>query len=1129
MRLIPDEGTGAERIVVIDDQPGRWEEVRNRPCAGPAGGRMDEWLEAVRLTRKDVYWMHVVRERYRRVTDDDLGDFYHRLAQLKGPVVLVPTGEWGLQALTGKKGIEKWRGSILSYTSHAGSDPVKVIPTLAPGTTFKFPSLERRSRFDWARISSDSQFSELRLPERFLHIRPGLADIRELLSACQRSPSSILGVDIETPRELTLKDVTSKLGKKRVKKVYGPSRITCVAFALAPGEAISIPTTLEYWGSAADLLEVWRLIRAICACPIAKVLQNGLFDSFYLQGDHQVVLNNFVYDTMDMHHALDSTDEHSLAYIASTWTREPYWKDDGKEDDDFGGNVGDLDQYWTYNCRDAAVTRELAPQLEAALREDGKWQLYLEHYPPLRAPLLSMMLTGIKRDVAATKVLADELKAKNASIRTELDAIVRAKLVEQRLIPDPQAEEQARMVASYYAATTEDGLPPIGIKTKTPKVDASVFGPKSVSPKKLAWYLYDVLRIPKRTKKDKATGDRKVTTDEVALRTIAINYPHKVGAFMGDEHKPGLLAFRRNDKIGSFVKEEVADADGYVRCSYRRATETHRLSSSKNPRRTGQNLQNVDRDVRRVYVPDAGTVFVECDLCVDEETQVLKTDLTWAEARTIKAGDEVIGFDENFACGSVGAGSKYRRAFVTANEPQVRDCLKIVTTKGTVICSKEHLWPARRKSNNRKWRRADTLQIGDKFSWFVGTWDVEQTYDAGWLSGFFDGEGWTSHTTSVSVGQNPGPTLDRVRSLLAQRGFRWVERIQNASGKPTNYGKVSRVVQIRLQGGEDSIRFLGQIRPPRLFAKQATFWEGRRTWGHKHTPAVITAIEEMGMRTVYPVSTTTKTFIANGMLTHNSQAEDRVVKAYTGDAALIAQARTLPHEFDVHTHNAAAIFQISERDVSKEQRYLGKKAVHASNYDMKGKRLSEELLKEGYVRTADECQRMIDRRFEASPGIRDWQQRTRMEVMRTRELYNSWGWAISFKYERLGDDVYRRAYAYRPQSDIGILTNLWGLVPLYNWILEQRQRHRTEVWRRTRLVLQVHDALVACCPPETAWPVASAMRFFLERPHAYGGVELTIPVDVSTGLSWAKSGMTSWKRFPTQAQVEEVAYGLLKG
>ena len=89
MTRIPDEGRLDARIVLIDDAPGRWEAVRGRPCAGPAGGRLDEWLEAVRLTRNDLYLMHVVPERYHTVTEDDLCGFYNRLRLLTNPIVLV--------------------------------------------------------------------------------------------------------------------------------------------------------------------------------------------------------------------------------------------------------------------------------------------------------------------------------------------------------------------------------------------------------------------------------------------------------------------------------------------------------------------------------------------------------------------------------------------------------------------------------------------------------------------------------------------------------------------------------------------------------------------------------------------------------------------------------------------------------------------------------------------------------------------------------------------------------------------------------------------------------------------------------------------------------------------------------
>jgi len=75
---------------------------------------------------------------------------------------------------------------------------------------------------------------------------------------------------------------------------------------------------------------------------------------------------------------------------------------------------------------------------------------------------------------------------------------------------------------------------------------------------------------------------------------------------------PAILAYRRKSKLRSFVKEGIADADGRVRTQYG-FVETGRLSSSKNPRRTGQNLQNHDRDLRHVFLPEPGMFFLEVD------------------------------------------------------------------------------------------------------------------------------------------------------------------------------------------------------------------------------------------------------------------------------------------------------------------------------------------------------------------------------------------------------------------------------------------------------------------------------------------------------------------------------------
>ena len=1408
MRTIPDEGRGDEQVVVVDDVPGRWEEVKERPCSGPAGGRMREWLEAVNMTRKDIYWTHVVPQRPasntirtvpRQEVDDWVQMLHERVRHLTNATVLVPTGEVGLTALTGKKGIEKWRGSILSYRTSDGR-MIKVIPALPAQMTFKAPSLERRCRFDWVRIASDRLFPELRLPERHLMVRPQLSDVRDLLADVRRTPQGILGVDIETPRVMTLVDKKTKSGKVTVKKSYGNARVTCVAFATSGQEAVSIPTTKEYWGNARDVVEVWGLIRAICATKCAKALQNGLFDSFYLTGDHNVKLENFLYDTMDMHHAIDSSDEHSLAYIASTWSREPYWKDDGKDDDTFGGNAagcGDLDTFWEYNCveqdtpvlmadytwkairdvqvgdqllsvdeqggnqrqrqgsrrwrvatvtrkkeavkeclelsaggrhliltpdhqvltglsgkhwieagrtrhdhafqsslmeavepwddtedlrnrgwmggfldgegcvngthmqggaqgthrgygsvsfsqnpgdvldracaivhqyrlplsmrgaseshhnthygyvrggpaatirllglfkpirlqntfrhivesghiravcltpkkltgkakvglrhvvdittttgtfiangfvvhncRDAAVTCELAHTLRAALVEDNKWDLYREHYVPLRAPLLDMMLTGIRRDGDACKKLAKELRESNAAVRTRLDELVREKV---------QADA--------------GGVPLTPKEVKA----ATVFGAKSVSPKKLAWWLYDVLRVPKRTKKDKSTGLRKVTTDEVALRSLAITYPAKVGHFM-----PDLLEYRRNDKVGSFLKEEVVDGDGYVRCSYRRATETHRLSSSKNPRRTGQNLQNVDRTVRRVYVPDPGTVFVECDLSQAED-RVVKAytgdPKLIAEARTLPhefdvhtanaanifqcATSEVTKAQRYLGKKAVHACHDEKTEVLTTHgwkqfpDVALSDAIAVWDTGGTITFEypaavwaydykgvlygfdsatfSQHVTPEHQMRYKRKdgWKEKQASQIA---AWKYLPFPV---------SGYFSGacqmpdaamqllvaiqaDGcWPMDEHRITIKVKRERKITRLRHILTKGQFTWDEHPQKDGCVAFKFYPPPEFNLCLNRSRQWTHGVLSlSARNLDTLLNELWYWDGHISkTSHIYYSAVRSNVEwvqtvahlrgqrslirrDKGCWRLY-VHTTTTASVKGGATSQHYNGQVYCVTTRTG-------------YFLVRRNGVIS--------VSKN-----------SNYGMHGKRLSEELLKDGYVYTPDECQRMIDRRLEASPAILTLQQQVRMQIMRHRYLANSWGWGLSFQYERLGDDVYRRAYAYRPQSDIGILTNLWGTAPLHEWITMRRQQERTAAWRMTRLVLQVHDALVVCAPPETVYEVATQMRALLERPHLYGGVELTIPVELGVSGSWAKG--KEWKIFPGREEMEEVARG----
>jgi len=270
-------------------------------------------------------------------------------------------------------------------------------------------------------------------------------------------------------------------------------------------------------------------------------------------------------------------------------------------------------------------------------------------------------------------------------------------------------------------------------------------------------------------------------------------------------------------------------------------------------------------------------------VCVVPETRVLKADMTWVAAGDIMPGDKLVGFDEDLAVKTklnshgkpykirAGQGAKLRESIVQSVRLLKKDCFRVVTDRGTVTSSDEHMWVAKKRSsrysNLREWIRTDDLEPGDEITFLCSPWDVDTSYSGGYLAGVFDGEGWV-HRGSVCFGQNKGPTLDMVKTLLTHCGFDYVERPQNK--------KRPKMRQLELRGNRAAMRFLGSIRPKRLLnTYMKDRWQGTSTWGNGMSVARVLKVERVHdaagghSRDVVAIKTSTKTFIAEGMLSHN--------------------------------------------------------------------------------------------------------------------------------------------------------------------------------------------------------------------------------------------------------------------
>jgi len=255
-----------------------------------------------------------------------------------------------------------------------------------------------------------------------------------------------------------------------------------------------------------------------------------------------------------------------------------------------------------------------------------------------------------------------------------------------------------------------------------------------------------------------------------------------------------------------------------------------------------------------------------------------------------------------------------------------------------------------------------------------------------------------------------------------------------------------------------------------------------------------------------------------------SQAEDRVVKVLSGVPAAITKARLRPNEFDTHTDLAMRIMsrlhnrEVSFGEVTKELRYMFKRARHGKNYGLSGVKLAEVFINEGYSATIEWCQNALNLVEQVDPYAGEYHRRIIREINRNHKLTNSWGWTIDFAFERISDELYRRGFAFIPQGDVGILTNEL-VIQLDAWMTKTGKTTPTVCGMlRTEEEydypnLQVHDEVMWSVLWEDIWDVARFMRDVQEQPRLYSinpneyePVELVIPAEFTVKRDWAGAG-----------------------
>lgn len=277
-------------------------------------------------------------------------------------------GEEALQALTGLKGIDKWRGSPLPLI---GESIPRVMPTFDPadmmGMQLMIPT-----------VVSDLKKS-LIVPPEYYNLAPTIEDLRNF-----RAKRFALDIETGWPKH---------------------DEITFVGLSDRLYHAMCIPFT--------DSVRVE--LKRICENADEIITHNGLqFDCPRLFAALGITCKAEMFDTMLAQHLIQPDAAHDLEFVSSVFTNKPAWKSSR------GSNEA------LYNCRDVDVTFQIAEQLQPLLKMLKLEDLYKYTQVPLAKICRLMHTTGIRTEPSRVEKVRDRVLAEMADWELKLPEKLRS-------------------------------------------------------------------------------------------------------------------------------------------------------------------------------------------------------------------------------------------------------------------------------------------------------------------------------------------------------------------------------------------------------------------------------------------------------------------------------------------------------------------------------------------------------------------------------------------------------------------------------------------------------------------------------------------------------------------------------
>jgi uracil-DNA glycosylase len=558
---VPGYGDINAPIVLVGEAPGATEEKQRRPFVGTSGRLLRDCALKTGIPEYQLYMTNVIKERPKnnvitpffskgKFTDRAqpyLQELREELLQTSANVI-VPVGNVASAALCGLESITKYRGSIMESTMLPGR---KVIPTIHPAAALRMYIQKYFITHDLKKALVQSEFPDIRLPQRNLIINPTMTDFclwyTEFKNLCnlENLPKKI-SFDIE---------------------ITGALELSCFALSYDYREAICVP--VDHYSAQDEMASILILAEILEDPEMTIIGQNINFDLMFMIRKYNIHPRCRIEDTMIGHNVIYPDFPKGLDFLCSIYTDEPYYKADGKE----WRQIRDFPKFWRYNAKDATCTLEIWENaIEPQLKMQGFWNTYRmdveKHYP-----MFYPMVRGVRADPPAVHKVKEDLEATIWRLQEELDSEVEATIEDNTLkVVDKETQQMGLL---------NEG-----------------------SPKQVMKYFYYDLGIPPYLNKKKPTCDDKAL--QRLAKGTASRAPLKSASIIQE--------LRKHRKFRNTYLNMKFDSDDRFRCMYNpRGTIFGRLSSSQTIFHTGMNQQNLPAEFKHFLLADEGYLYMEFD------------------------------------------------------------------------------------------------------------------------------------------------------------------------------------------------------------------------------------------------------------------------------------------------------------------------------------------------------------------------------------------------------------------------------------------------------------------------------------------------------------------------------------